>query len=227
VRYFSEDETRDALVELNDRLLAHLSAAGLAEESVIYVSVHDPGSSSHVMLNLLRDAALLERRGCRFLDWRDTMRLHTLTNELEQGAIVYVDDFAGTGHQFCRSRNFAAEYFVGTFAEYFLLPCICEEAAMMIQSCGVEPRYAHLHTQTERPLHNASNMLRRDAKTRLLDLCRTVHGHGGSGLGYGELATAVVFYRNAPNTVPLLLRGNISQNRYVGVLPRTTDLSAR
>ena len=33
----------------------------------------------------------------------------------------------------------------------------------------------------------------------------------------------VVLYRNAPNTVPVLLRGNVGQD-VVGVLPRTTDL---
>ena len=34
----------------------------------------------------------------------------------------------------------------------------------------------------------------------------------------------VVLYRNAPNTVPVMLRGNVNQKPYFGIFPRTIDL---
>ena len=71
--YISESRTREILVEQNASLMKRLLAIGLPPKKLIYVQVHDAGSSSPVMLNLLRDAAGLERLGCRFVDARDSL----------------------------------------------------------------------------------------------------------------------------------------------------------
>jgi hypothetical protein len=222
VAYYSESETTKILVALNSRLLARLDADGIPPTSVVYVQVHDAGSSSPAVLNLLRDAGRLERKGCRFLDGRDTLGLHETTNQLGQGAIVYVDDFVATGNQFCTARDFAADYIVGNFAEFLLLPSICEEAIYELGKRGVEAVQAHIHTKQERPLHPQGGVLNDTTKARLVQLCDAIDEKGG--LGYRGLATSVVFYRNAPNTVPLILRGSLRQDPWRGVLPRTTDL---
>src|SRR5205809_5140630 len=72
VIYLSESHTKRILVEQNAALMRRLKAAGLPPKKLIYVQVHDAGSSSPVMLNLLRDAANLERLGCKFVDSRDS-----------------------------------------------------------------------------------------------------------------------------------------------------------
>ena len=97
------------------------------------------------MLNLLRDHARLERRGARLLHSKDVEGLQDLTRELGGGAIIYVDDFSGTGKQFIRNRMHAASFVIGTFAEFFLLACICEEAIMMLDEVGVVPIYGRKH----------------------------------------------------------------------------------
>jgi len=224
VRYFSEQETRDALMQSNRSLLARLEEAGIPADHVIYMQIDEAGSSSPVMLNMLRDAARLEGRGCKFCDSKDILGFQRLMNKLEEGAIVYVDDFAGTGDQFCGSRRYLAEYIVGSFSEFFLLPCICEEAESQVAAQGVEPVYSHLDRACDRPLHDAGQVLPPALKERLVTLCSEVIGRPNSGLGYHRLAAMVVFYRNAVNQVPAVLRGNKLQDRYVGVLPRTTDL---
>jgi hypothetical protein len=50
--------------------------------------------------------------------------------------------------------------------------------------------------------------------------------HSRMGLGFSSMATMVVLYRNAPNTTPLVIRGNLDQRSFVGIFPRTTDLPA-
>src|SRR5579863_9698449 len=112
VIYISEDRTREILVEQNAALMKRLFEAGLKPNKLIYLQVHDAGSSSPVMLNLLRDAAGLERLGCKFVDGRDSLRLNTTMNEVGIGALIYVDDFVGTGNQFCKARDFAAKNFI-------------------------------------------------------------------------------------------------------------------
>src|ERR1700693_5717596 len=67
VIYLSETTTRDALLEQNTALMKRLHDVGLPAKKLIYISVHEAGSSSPVMLNLLRDSANLERRGCKLI----------------------------------------------------------------------------------------------------------------------------------------------------------------
>lgn len=219
--YLSENETKERLVKFNDLLLRRLANSGIEPNKIIYVQVDEAGSSSPVMLNMLKEAARLERKRCRFVDSRDVLGLNKAANELGEGAIIYVDDFAGTGDQFCRSRDFVAQYIVGSFSEFLLLPVICEEAIYQLGKRGIEA-VGQVHSKVERPLHENSYVLDFETKNRLTDICFAIDRKGG--LGDRRLATTVVFYRNVPNSVPALLRGNVGQEPYVGVLPRTQDL---
>jgi hypothetical protein len=225
VIYLSEAKTRQILVEQNAALMKRLAEAGLPPKKLIYVQVHDAGSSSPVMLNLLRDAAGLERLGCRFIDARDSLRLNKTTNEVGEGAIIYIDDFVGTGNQFCKERDFAVQSVVGTFSEFLLVPSICEEAIYQIAGRGVEAFAGHVHYKAERPLHANSTVLDTNAKERMKDVCKGISPK--MGLGYKDLATMVVLYRNAPNTVPAVFRGSLNQKPFAGIFPRTTDLPVR
>jgi len=223
VIYISEHDTRDYLVEQNAALMKRLAESGVPPKKLIYVQVHDAGSSSPVMLNLLRDNAGLEKLGCRFVDARDTMRITKVMNELGEGALIYVDDFVGTGNQFCEERDFAAKNFVlNTFSEFLIAPSICEEAYYKLAERGIEAFTGKVHSKAERPLHANSAIFKKEDKERLTELCKSVNS--AFGLGYKGMATMVVFYRNAPNTVPVILRGSANQKPIAGIFPRTTDL---
>ncbi len=220
--YLSEKTTRRILVDQNAVLMRRLATAGLSPKQIIYVQVHDAGSSSPVMLNILRDAAGLERMGCKFVDAHDSLRLNSTMNKLGEGALIYVDDFVGTGNQLCGTRDFAAKSFVGSFSEFLLVPSICEEALYRIGERGIEAFAGHVHSKAERPLHANSTIFDADEKERMQQLCADINPR--FGLGYKGLATMVVLYRNAPNTIPIMLRGSQNQKPFFGIFPRTTDL---
>jgi hypothetical protein len=222
VTYISQKQTLRALCELNRGLLKKLAADGIPHKKVIYIQVDDAGSSSHWALALLKHTERLENLGCTFLDSKNIRGLNEATTKLESGAIVYVDDFAGTGDQFCRSRDFVAEHIVGNFSEFFLLPCICEEAVQQLNERGVEPTALHVHAKKNRLLHPEGNLCPPHVKTRLLELADQVNPK--HALGYRSLASMVVFSRNCPTSVPYLLRGSKNQKPFSGILPRTTDL---
>jgi hypothetical protein len=220
--YLSEERVKKILVEQNRALVARLRKAGIAPDHIIYVSIHDAGSSSPVMLNLLRDAAGLQRIGCHLIDGNNGILLNNVTNHLAEGAVVYVDDFAGTGIQFCDTREFIAQSIVGNFSEFLLVPCLCEEAIHRLGKEGIEFYTGMVHTRADRPLHENSPILDQEAKDRLRQMCSGLHS--GGGLGFYSLATMVIIYLNAPDTTPLILRGNLDQTSFVGIFPRTTDL---
>jgi hypothetical protein len=222
VVYLSEAKVKEILVQQNLALMRRLDDAGVPREKLIYVQVHDAGSSSPVMLNMLRDAAGLEQRGCHFLDSNNSLGFNKLTNKLGEGALIYIDDFVGSGTQFCAARDFAVQSVVGTFSEFLLVPSICEEGLYLLGQRGIEAYAGHVHSKAERPLHANSTLLDARTKQRLVEMCEEIDPK--MGLGFKKLATMVVLYRNAPNNVPVLLRGSQAQSPFVGIFPRTTDL---
>ncbi len=224
MEFFSEKRTRDLLLKQNERVLEQLGEAGISPKNIIYVTLSDPGSSSHVMLNLLRNAANLERKGCSFIDHRDTLKLSKKIAKLGKGAIIYVDDFAGTGNQFHVARNFISSTvpLLETFSEFLILPSVCEEAYSKIDNLGVAVRYGHMHDISERPLHPNNVVFDRAMMKKLRVYGEKVNSKWP--LGYQGLATMVVFYHNAPNHIPIIFRGDLGQKNFVGVIPRTTDM---
>jgi hypothetical protein len=227
IQYYSMQKIMNILVEKNRELLERLKRAGIERDEIIYVTVDETASSSHLMLNMLRDAAQLQRAGVHFIDSRSGLLLVETMTRLGRGAIIYVDDFAGTGSQFLKSRNDVADQMplVGQFSEFFLLPCICREAFDSIQKEGVEVICDYIHEIKDRPLHPDNNLLNVALKQRLMGYCQ--QGDSKAPLGYGDLASMVAIYRNTPNSMPILFRGNVGQNKLIGILPRITDLSAR
>jgi hypothetical protein len=227
VVFLSESKSREILVEQNAALMKRLSDAGLPPENLIYVQVHDAGSSSPVLLNLLRDAARLQRLDCKFVDGRDLIGLSDVMDEIGrsaigQGAIIYIDDFVGSGVQFCEARDFAAGFVdVAAFSEFIIAPCICEEAYDELDARGIEAFTGHKHLQSQRPLHIKSNLFTEAERNRLLGVCNSISIHG---LGFMNMGVMVIPWLNAPDNVPRILRGSQDQTPFVGIFPRTTDL---
>ena len=219
--YLTAGAVKDILVEQNAILMERLANSGLRPDQFVYVQVHDAGSSSGVMVNLLRDTARLENR-CKFVDSRDILRIAELTNTLGEGALIYVDDFVGSGKQLCEARDFAIQYVKGTFSEFVLVPSICEEGRDKLVARGIEVFSGHLHLKAERPLHASSTLLDAAIKARLCTICEDIDRP--TALGFQNMAVMVVLYRNAPNNIPVLLRGNPNQTPKVGIFPRTTDM---
>jgi hypothetical protein len=174
------------------------------------------------MLNLLRDEAHLENQRFHILDAREIDRLTALTYELGESAVIYVDDFIGSGKQLTDNLTFVRPLLQGTYTEVVLAICICEEALSALDALGVLTESNIEHSIGERPLHRDCQVLPDVEKERLVNLCKAVAPP--VGLGFRKMATMVVLSRNTPNNCPMLFRGSKGQEPYVGLLPRTTDL---
>lgn len=225
VVFMSELRSRDILVEQNAVLMKRLIDAGLTPEKLIYVSVHDvhdAASSSPVLLNLLRDAARLLNFGCKFIDSRDLLGLNEAMNYLGEGALIYVDDFVGSGTQFCEARDFTADFVdMAAFSEFIIAPCICEEAYDELEARGIEAFTGHKHLKSQRPLHDDSTLFTEEEKRSLLRVCDEI---SYPGLGFMNMGVMVVPWLNAPDNVPMILRGSQDQTPFIGIFPRTADL---
>lgn len=222
VVYFRESELKDILIQQNKALLQRLLSAGLSPDNLIYVQVDDAGSSSPVMLNMLRDAMGLEQRGCHLMDGKNVLGIAALTAHLGTGALIYVDDFVGSGHQLCAARDYVAANTSGTFSEFALIPTICEEGLVELGKRGVEVYSGHLHSKADRPLHPNSPIFDRATKDRLVQICNLIDP--SVGIGYNNGAVMVVLYRGPPDNIPIIFRGSSTQAPYIGLFPRFSDL---
>lgn len=224
VVFLEKESVLSSLVKGHREIERLLAEDGIDPQHIIYVQVGDAASSSPVMLNMLRDAERFERRRIPVLDSRDVQGISDLTTRLNRGAIVYVDDFSGSGTQFLGARQFTAQFIAGTFSEFFLSAVICEEAMRSVQDAQIQPVAGLTHAKADRPLDRESSILGENVREELLELGRKLHAK--HSLGFRNLGTNVVLYRNAPNSTPLLLRGTLGQEPFFGVLPSIADLPA-
>jgi hypothetical protein len=222
VKFINRNEMRSILFDLNRQLMRRLEVDGISANRLLYLQVHDAGSSSPVVLNMLRDAAHLQRRGCHLIDASNAKAIYDTTNQLEYGAIIYVDDFLGTASQFEPVREFLARYIVGNFPEFVLAPAMTEEAILRLGRLGVEPVCRFVHGKADRPLNDASAIFQDDVRSRLVELCFDIDAM--HGLGFGSIATMIIFYSGAPDTVPRILRGSSGQDPRCGIFPRHSDM---
>jgi hypothetical protein len=102
---------------------------------------------------------------------------------------------------------------------------MCEEAMKEIRSIGVEPVTNKVHNISDRPLHSGCHSLNPNIKKYMIEQANKINP--SAALGFGDLATMVVLYRNAPNTMSLIFRGSLGQSPYKGIFPRMDDLPIR
>lgn len=222
VIYFSEDRTKRTLVKLNEQLMKRLADTGFPAKKVIYVSFDQTASSSHIMLGLLRDNAALLQRGCNLCDSKNTRDLKELTDRLQDAVIVYIDDFIGSGRQFCESRDFTMQHIFANVSEFILAPSVCEEGKVALEERGIEVVTDSIHMKSDRALQESSAFMKPKDRERVIEICNKVNPK--MALGVDGMATMVVFYRNSPNQIPSILRGNKNLKPFRGLFPRTTDL---
>jgi hypothetical protein len=221
--FVSEEQTSAFLTAGNREVLERLAFEGLGPRNIIYVALDTAGSSSGVMLNVLRDRENMETRGSKFIYSRDGDLMTRFSNQIGSGAVVYVDDVAGSGKQFRDNRDEVAQYIAGTFAEFFVAACICEEALRRLEDVGVVALPGLVHLKSERPLNDDCSSLDPNLKQKLVAICDSIDP-AFSGLGWGRLATMRILARNAPDTTPSIFRGSPNQRPVKGVFPRWGDL---
>jgi hypothetical protein len=222
VVYFSRDRTKRTLVKLNEQLMKRLADDGFPAKKIIYVSFDQTASSSHMMLGMLRDHAALLQRGCNLCDSKNTRDLKDLTDRLEDSVIVYIDDFIGSGRQFCESRDFTMQFIFANVSEFMLAPSVCEEGKTTLEERGIEVVAGQIHLKADRALQEASTFMKPAERMRVIEICEKINPK--MALGVDSMATMVVFYRNSPNQIPAILRGNKNLKPFRGLFPRTTDL---
>ncbi len=175
-----------------------------------------PGESGDTMLHKSRTALKLTRRRFNelFIHKADLLRERLGAND----SVIFVDDFAGTGHQACDAWGVLSELLPGSPRTYLVVIAAGEEALNRIAD------KTSLNVVTQHVLGPGDNIFSRDCrhftqseKTRLLAYCkradrRQPQGFGGCGF------VAVLAHKTPNNSISIL---HASHPKWQGLFPRT------
>ena len=87
---------------------------------------------------------------------------------------------------------------------------------------GIEVLAHNVHMKADRALQTTCTFLNESDRIRVIEIWEKIDPK--MALGVENMATMVVSYRNSPNQIPAVLRGNKDLKPFRGIFPRTTDL---
>ncbi|HWD37966.1 MAG TPA: hypothetical protein VG944_03905 [Fimbriimonas sp.] len=225
VRYFSNEQVltlvkTEVVKSIESFLLARIPAA-----NIIVAPANMVGTSSNFVFEGVREAIGSEFPGVQFhLNGPSEARKFT---SLKNGAaVIFLDDFVGTGDQFLKSFRAWSDALGGRGARFVLIAAVaCEEGKEKIEDKGALVQAPVIHTRGERLWQYCHENVGEDQMKRFAVLAcelRTTqpfgHRNGGS---------MVVLSRNRPNNVSILFRGTDGQRIWYGLFPRSDQLVAK
>ena len=111
---------------------------------------------------------------------------------------MYVDDFIGSARQLGRARDFVMQYVFGNFAEFMLVPSICEEGRDELERRGIEVVTHDVHLKADRALQATCTFLSDEDRKRVIEICQGINPR--MALGIENMATMVRFLSQRPES---------------------------
>lgn len=201
-RFFRATVINDALVRESNRVMEHLQNQGVPPDEVLVVQVDDLASSAAKAVTTFRKNAP-SGKTCNYSLATDTQTLISLARGRRISAVIYVDDFIGTGDQLQGARIGVISALGLAVPEYVITAIILEEAkALLDRECSVQHYY--VHNRSERPMLPECRAFSSHDQRVLFDVSSNVGE--GLPLGYGTCASMVVLADDVPDNSPALLR---------------------
>lgn len=207
VQFFRAITLHDSLVRDSNHIMAHLTQHGISPDEILVIQVDDLASSAARAVTTFRRNAKAGKK-CHYCLASDTGALLALTRANQIKAIVYIDDFIGTGTQVQDARVSVTSAIGLSVAEYVIAAIVLEEAKTILDlECSVRQHY--VHSRCERPLLSDCH----DFSPQERSVLYTVSENVGAGhpLGYGMCASMIVLADDVPDNSPALLREALFQ----------------
>lgn len=225
VSYLTSAQVKESLFDECRIAITRLLQAGIQEANILIVPAHATGESAVHSLNLIRDSLAVEFPELRFHEAgpaaaRDLVRMRA------ESAVIFLDDFIGTGDQFTDSLIAWTSALAGRTTRFILVAAVvCSEGKARIEDRGALVQPGLIHSSDDRFLAVCLSACGEESMKRLAVLAcelqsRMPFGHGNGG-------SMVVLSRNSPTNLPLLLRGSDGQRVWFGLFPRKDQVEPR
>src|SRR5258708_5218303 len=150
VQYLPKHETELLLRNNLTSLIQRARQAGIDSSNIFVIPASAEGSSSGEMIDIIATIEAREAWGVTLFTG-NVAALRKSLRKVTAAMVIFVDDFAGSGKQFAGAFGaWQGAVSQSTVTSIFMTVVMCPEARTKIQSLGVEPAFAILHSEQER-----------------------------------------------------------------------------
>lgn len=223
VRFVSKHEARGVLLDQLEEVVRIIIANGGSLQSIVVVPASGDGESSGEVWGMLREEPTLQELGIKFFSG-NPMQLGQLVRGLQNPVVIFVDDFAGTGNQFCKAYvAWSAMLHMHQPVTYFVACVMCSPAIAKVGGVGVIPIPGIEHSANEMFKAACERTCGFEGYHALMSYAEELHSK--LPLGFNGMGTMIVVYRNSSNNMSFLLRGSMGQRIWFGLFPRRDQLT--
>jgi hypothetical protein len=195
---------------------------GFRPAQIVFVPAGDMAASGSEILNRFRNVNRLERTTVTFAALQQIPEiLYRAQTEERQMAVVFLDDFVGTGSQIVDFWNKAVSSLIHPAQPMYCgVAVACPDGIQRIEK-ETPIRAIPSHLLQPRHFLLTSNQFTVAEKDRLRHYCKQIRN---LALGFGKLEVLFAFAHSIPNNSLAIFRGNKGQRGWPGILPRYEDL---
>jgi len=221
IRYYGVGRVRELTRTLHGLLLQQLSDDGVKLRDVFFVGLGRSGESGQHVATFYRNANQLRARQQQFLALSELPS--ALNAKKDNAAVVFLDDFVGTGSQMTQHWENTLSQLVPEYLHLYLsIVAACDEGIAHIQAhTPLTTLYVHPLGPNCRLRDARNNTFTKQEKAIISNYCAKI---GNMPMGYGRLGLTVSFAYATPNNSISLIRGSRRQRPWTGLLPGWVDL---
>ena len=191
-------------------------------ENLIFVPIGVTAESGQVIAAMYRNINRLQQSNARFAQVVELQGvLYNAQTAGEKVALVFLDDFIGTGLTVTDFwKDVLSQHVYPTQPMFLGTAVACQDGINKIEA-ETPLRVIAVHLVQNMHLLPHSDRFSAPEKQQIELYCRQV---GNPPLGIGGLGLMLAFAHGCPNNVLAILRGSKAQRHWKGILPRFDDL---
>jgi hypothetical protein len=222
-QFYDTQRIQRLMADLHGQVKVQLANDGFRTlENVAFLALGRVGESGHEIFTRYRNINRLYRTPAMLPQLLELQQiLFEAEAESRDLALVFLDDFIGTGRQVTDYWNEVLSQMIRpTQPLYLATIAACPDGIdKIVRETPFQVIPAHI--VQNRHLFPLSDLFTDPEKATITDYCETV---GNPPMGIGGLGAMLAFAHGCPNNAVAILRGSKSQRHWRGILPRFDDL---
>lgn len=191
-------------------------------ENLVFAPMGETAESGQEIIKRYRDVNRIGSTKAKLAQVVELQQILYEANKAgEKLAVVFLDDFIGTGKQVTDYwKQVLSQYIRPTQPMYVGTVVACDIGKEKVEA-ETPLRVMVVHRIQNRHLFEPTDRFTQEEKNRIRGYCERV---GNPPLGIGDLGVMVSFAHGCPNNTLSIIRGSKRQKHWKGILPRFGDL---
>ena len=223
IEFYDLPRLQNLLQTLHKALRVQTTTDGFRKlENLVFAPMGETAESGQEIIRRYRDINRLGNSNARLVQVIELPKiLYEAKKAGEKLAVVFLDDFIGTGKQVSDYWKDEVSQLIHPTQPMYLGTVVACDAGQERVERDTPFKVVVVHRVQDRHLFEPTNRFTIAEKFRIREYCDRV---GNPPLGIGELGVMVAFGHGCPNNTLSIVRGSKRQTHWHGILPRFGDL---